>query len=471
MQTKTLGKKTKKICHHCNQSRYLARTIVYGLLSVILFPVFLLLIADFELSKEWAYSLIFLLFIFFIYKMICSIQAWVYPEKGMLGKSLKPYLDGTKNRTIAHLFHLIDEDLSINGIRFGHLRVGKEWVLGNEAMRIQDIRGIFHFEFASSRSTIYYICLVDHMDNVQQTYIVFENDWKAAYNYLIGFVPLAYKGDFDDYTKFIAHSNEEREKNNRVFEEEMLHRKTEKETDGFTEIIFRNAGGMPASNYKLWEVYEAINKLDPDQFIRLTPSIPISVESGKNIDVVIHYTDETTCRFCVWYDDELKGENGLCASFTKAETKELAANYIEKNILPDTTGWVMEEDEVDGNPEGEEYVLYVDNTYYEHITFDDIAAAFDDLKEGKCSSLIVRTPSWINGYMSVEGKIDDYTVEVAGFNSQREECGYRTHTIYGGHVISWLLNYYESYKYPNINEEWENISQEVIERNKKSAER
>lgn len=64
--------------------------------------------------------------------------------KSGLAKSIRIQLPYPEEAPpVRKLFAMVDQDIKENGVWFGHMAVGREWVLGDEASRIPRIRGIF----------------------------------------------------------------------------------------------------------------------------------------------------------------------------------------------------------------------------------------------------------------------------------------------------------------------------------------
>lgn len=73
-----------------------------------------------------------------------SLRDVLCPEKGSLAKSIRaqlPYPDETP--PVRELFGMVDRDIRENGVWFGRMAIGREWVLGDAVSRIPRIRGIF----------------------------------------------------------------------------------------------------------------------------------------------------------------------------------------------------------------------------------------------------------------------------------------------------------------------------------------
>lgn len=73
-----------------------------------------------------------------------SLRDALCPEKSALAKSIRSQLPYPEEAPpVRELFAMVDRDIKENGAWFGHMAVGREWVLGDEVSRIPRIRGIF----------------------------------------------------------------------------------------------------------------------------------------------------------------------------------------------------------------------------------------------------------------------------------------------------------------------------------------
>lgn len=385
-----------------------------------------------------------------------SILVILTPGCGKLGKSVRLYSDGTINTGTQAVFAMIDKDMEENGRRFGYVWVGSEWVLGGEAMRIDRIRGIFSFKIWKGKQYEYAICLVDDRQNVQVTNLTFEKQLDELHHYLIALLPKAATGGFKDYMTFIAKDKDEME----AFNEEFLHPKRQLED---AEFVFTEADGIPTSLATSEKILKAVDDLQSGQRIRLAACPPPASERGSCIDITCYRLDEEGQYTLMAYfrDDQDREMVFMLRLVPVVKVRKIMLAYFEKLEVPDLTAWEDQSHLLYEEPPMEDYVLYVDDHCYDHITYDDVQASLENLKEGKCRAVLLRTPGWQNGYMEVTGREDDYVVEVAGFDKNHEICGYRTHTVYGGHVTYWLSEYYHHYKYPEIRDGWEDVSEEV----------
>ena len=132
-----------------------------------------------------------------------AIRDTFFPEKSSLAQSIRnqlPYSD--KSLSVEKLFAMVDQDLKENGQWFGSVGIGREWVLGDGANRIDRIRGIFvvneihqhHTQTGTRTSRNMELVLID--DRWQRTVTSFHSlkDLQAAADFLAFRVPEARRG-------------------------------------------------------------------------------------------------------------------------------------------------------------------------------------------------------------------------------------------------------------------------------------
>lgn len=463
------SKTTGKVhCSSRNLAHYIKRTIVYFILTVLFIPTSIAMLTM-NSDIEWPAVILLCLGIFFLYKLCTCFLSMLHPEGGKLGKSLIPYTDGTKQGDVSSLFLRIDEDMATGGQKFGYLWVGREWVLGDEAMRIEHIRGIFSMKIWRGKCYEYAICLVDNHRNVQTTNVSRESQLDGAYSYLTELLPHAAQGGMDEYTGFVGMNDLEREEFEQIFAGKRHPNKgSGEEGRDSVEFVFQGTDGIPTSHVSLEMMYDALDEMEPDSVIWLTPGKPLYSDQGNSYNLSCHRAEDAD-RYTVAVFMDVDHPQVFAHDFALERVKTLFAAYFNQAYIPDLKGWEDRSEVLTSQESMEDYVLYVDDNRFEHITFDDITAALAGVDEGKYKSFLVRTPHWLNGYMLVFGQRDDYTVEVGGLNDEYQKRAYRTHTIYGGHVINWLSGYFREYKYPTITAEWEDLLAEVRGKNRKST--
>lgn len=269
------------------------------------------------------------------------------PVRGQFGWTARPYLMGMKKSDILKLFSLVDKDIVLNGVSFGRLQIGKEWILENGIMRIDNVAGIFCLA-PKRQSSGYALVLVDRENYRIVIRIHDKSEAGKAYDYLKRLVPSAETGDYSQMVKFR-----------------------------------RQHGGFAV-------------KFKP---ITLSIGIP---------DVNV---------------SELK-----------------------------------------------EHWLKLGETLTEDFSMDEVTAGFEELKADKINFFMLCLGYKQDEFamMSVTKEEDKYKVIVLGFDYNGDARGYLTYTVYGGHVVNWLFNFYTHHQLPTITEDWVQVTDELYRNLKKT---
>lgn len=232
----------------------------------------------------WGPFICMLVGVYFFVRLIRCILALMKPEWGKLGKSVRIYSDGTIHTDIQAIFAQIDKDIEENGKKFGKIWVGKDWILGIEAMRIDRIRGIFTFTMWRGKMREHSICLVDDQQNILTTSLTFVKQLDELNGYLTGLLPRTATGNFKDYLAFVAKDKEEME----AFNDEFLHGKTPETS----EFVFTGTDGIPTSLATSELIRQSINALQPDEQIRLVACNPPDSEWGNCTGMTCYRLDD-----------------------------------------------------------------------------------------------------------------------------------------------------------------------------------
>lgn len=110
-----------------------------------------------------------------IYETFANLRDALFPSKSRLANSIRSQLPFPYEAPdVKELFAMVDQDMEKNGLRFDRLMIGKEWVLGDEASYIPNMRGAFidHTVRLSSNggnAHIIILCIVDNRRQVQVT--------------------------------------------------------------------------------------------------------------------------------------------------------------------------------------------------------------------------------------------------------------------------------------------------------------
>ena len=123
------------------------------------------------------------------------------------------------------LFRSVDQDLEENGLWFDSVGIGKEWVLGDMANRIDRIRGIFTVDRIHQHNTqtgirsyrTLELVLIDNRWKKSVTAFYKPKELQAAAEYLSLKVPGAVCGKNLQYADFLAMDENQRETFERKF--------------------------------------------------------------------------------------------------------------------------------------------------------------------------------------------------------------------------------------------------------------
>lgn len=162
-----------------------------------------------------------------IYEGFVSLRDSFFPAKSSLAKSIRGQLPHPEEAPpVKELFAMVDNDLKENGEWFDTVCIGREWVLGDAASRIDRIRAIFtvdkihqhHTQTGIKTNRTLQLVLVD--DRFQAAITTFRKpkELQAAADCLSFRVPSAFRGINDDYTNFLLKDEVERETFEREFQ-------------------------------------------------------------------------------------------------------------------------------------------------------------------------------------------------------------------------------------------------------------
>lgn len=110
-----------------------------------------------------------------LYETFVNFRDSLFPSKSTLANSIRSQLPFPEEAPdVAELFAMVDQDMEKNGLRFDRLMIGKEWVLGDEASYIPNIRGAFidhtvHLNNNGGTTHSIMLCIVDNRRQVQVT--------------------------------------------------------------------------------------------------------------------------------------------------------------------------------------------------------------------------------------------------------------------------------------------------------------
>lgn len=161
-----------------------------------------------------------------LYLAYAAIRDSFFPAKSALAKSIRNQLPYPEEAPpVEELFAMVDHDLKENGRWFGPVGVGREWVLGDGASKIERIRGIFiineihrhHTQTGTRTSRNMELVLVDDCGRRNGTTFQNLKELEAAADCVALRVPEARRGSGSQCSSFLAMDDSEREAFERDF--------------------------------------------------------------------------------------------------------------------------------------------------------------------------------------------------------------------------------------------------------------
>ncbi len=199
-------------------------------------------------------------------------------ESGKLAQSVLSQRTDRK-QTAEELFAEIDADLARHAVAFGKLRVGSVWVMGDEAMRLDRVCGIFKDKSLvpfNSSQRVYQLCLVDRDHNLQGNLMTSEPALDDAADYLSGRLPNAFVGDITD---LLLLPQDEQELLAYLSEVQPPTRAVA--AASAPPFNFVDVDGVPTSNFTWNDVQKALYALREGESTGLEFLSPIEVPDGK----------------------------------------------------------------------------------------------------------------------------------------------------------------------------------------------
>lgn len=163
-----------------------------------------------------------------VYMGFVGIRDAFFPAKSSLAKSIRSQLSFPEEAPpVEELFAMVDHDLEQDGIWFEGVGIGKEWILGEEANRIERIRGIFtvdeihHSQTQTGARTSRKLQLVLIDNHWHKSVTDFKNpkELQAAAEYIALLEPDALQGRNSQYLDFLHYDNLKQEEFERNFQQ------------------------------------------------------------------------------------------------------------------------------------------------------------------------------------------------------------------------------------------------------------
>lgn len=285
-----------------------------------------------------------------VYESYTALRDALFPAKSAIARSIRsqlPYPDEAPD--VSRLFAMVDGDIGANGLWFGQVAIGKEWVLGDEASYIPRIRGIFtkdetHRYRSGGRtqtSRILQLILVDDRWQVQITGFSAAQDLYAAADCLRLRIPDAVRGDNDQYMDFIAKDEDARERFLREFRIRLEQRKLQTGTRAAaqSDFVLRQTDGVNTSRVTTERIAAQLDACAGQSVsFALSPTKPLADEDG-GFERMECFGMPDGFHLVLIFRSETRGYGGYSHPVTREEALEALYALLQRRTLPDYTGW------------------------------------------------------------------------------------------------------------------------------------
>ncbi len=217
----------------------------------------------------------------------------LFPGKSGLAASIRSQLPYPEEAPpVGELFAMVDEDLKANGRWFDEMGIGREWVLGEQASRIDRIRGIFvvdeiHHRRSGKRSVtqrVLQLVLVDDRWQKHITDFKKPDELRAAADCLALRAPGARRGTNSQWSSFWSMDESGREEFEREFRQAQALRASEaaqrEAVSGGAQDMILECGGEVTSRVTETLVGEHLERCleGAGGGFSLTPTRPVEAE-------------------------------------------------------------------------------------------------------------------------------------------------------------------------------------------------
>ena len=423
-----------------------------------------------------------------LYMAYAALRDTFFPARSALAQSIRsqlPYPDEAPE--VAKLFDMVDSDLKANGQWFGPVGIGKEWVLGDAANRIDRIRGIFVVDQLRVRSSggrtqssrTLELVLIDN--RWQKTVTAFRDpgDLQAAADCLALRVPDARRGKNDQYAGFLQMDESQREEFERDFRQKQNRRASaqvlQESMNGSQDMILKLPNGDVTSRVSVSLAEDTLKRClaGEETGFELTPTRPIEGE-GRAFRSLC-------CR--VWTEAEsapevelmLTGEEESSALVLTADDRraeEILRKWLRREA-PDLTGWRPRQVYTAPEPSRPQArssyaklsLLYASGAAENHTTFtqEDIRLAAEGIVDGTYQLVDLTHP---NGYLWIRvtaGDRNDARCTVEATRPGGPELEFYMTKMPPRRAAEWLTGYPGGDYLPG-GSEWKNITKQMKKR-------
>ena len=417
-----------------------------------------------------------------------------FPAKSSLADSIRsqlPYPDEAP--PVGELFAMVDNDLKENGQWFGPVGIGQEWVLGEQANRIDRIRGIFVVDEIRQHSTQtgtrtsrnMQLVLVDDRWRKHVTDFRNPQDMRAAADCLALRVPDARRGGSGQCSSFMSMDEGAREDFERDFRQKQNLRASEKVRKealqgGTQDMILKRRGGEVTSRVSNAVVEEQLKRcLDGEESgFELTPTRPIEGEGRafRSLNCFVRTGAGTEPQVLLLMELVPTGaerDMALMLTTTPRQGGDILRGWRRKEV-PDLKNWELRRmvDPSLHNPRSQVQtrempsdhlaLLYASGAAESHDTFtqEDVEVAAEGIIDGTYQKVKLSRPRRSQWMIVEAGDKSDGRCTVRAARADPDKLRFFSTKTTPRQAASWLLSY-STGKFLPGGADWKDYTKEV----------
>lgn len=407
-----------------------------------------------------------------LYLAYAAVRDSFFPARSALAKSIRNQLPYPEEAPpVEELFAMVDKDLRENGRWFGPVGVGREWVLGDGASRIDRIRGVFiineihsrHTQTGTRTSRNMELVLVD--DRGQRHGTTFQNlkELEAAADCVALRAPEARRGSGSQCSRFLAMDESEREEFERDFRQRQNRRisqaaQREILSEGPQDMILKRRGGEVTSRVSAALVEEVLKRClaGEESGFELAPTRPIEGggRSFRSLNCFVRAKDPGEPEVLLVLEPVSPGEGenlGLALAADARRAEDILRGWLRREV-PDLTGWDLRrvyaapqapQSQARRESQAKLSLVYASGAAENHANFteEDVQAAAEGVVDGTYQIVDLTHAS---GYMWIRVTAGDKTdgrCTVEATRPEGPELGFYMAKMPPREAAAWLTGY------------------------------
>lgn len=411
-----------------------------------------------------------LLLLLGIYMGYTGVRDAFFPGKSALAASIRsqlPYPDEAP--PVEELFAMVDADLKANGRWFDEVGIGQEWVLGEQANRIDRIRGIFVVDEIKTRRSgnrtntqrVLQLVLVDDRWQKHITDFKKPQELRAAADCLALRVPDARRGANGQWSAFWTMDESEREAFERDFRQKQNRRASEAAQreilrEGPQDMILKRRNGDVTSRVSASLVEDVLKRClrGEESGFELTPTRPVEGRGRtfRSLDCFVR-TDGGEPQVLLLLEPASSegGENlALALAADPRRAEEVLKGWLRREV-PDLTDWDLRrvyETPGAARPQARKSqaklsLVYASGAAENHTAFtaEDVQVAADGIVDGTYQLVDLTHASGYQWIRVTAGDKTDGRCTVEATKPEGEELGFYITKMPPREAAAWLTGY------------------------------